>query len=155
MISAALEKAIRERVGKIPIVGTLDYDITVLAEGYCEAKVPRKRRYDGVFESFHGGLLADSTACFAILTKTGPRTRLTTTDMNIRFLAPCLTDVTAKARVIKAGRTLCPVAVDLFETSVGLLVNEVNYTMEFRNSIDTTGVNIPELVADYVVGQGR
>ena len=25
----------------------------------------------------------------------------------------------------------------------GLLVNEVNYTMEFRNSIDTTGVNIP------------
>jgi [lysine-biosynthesis-protein LysW]---L-2-aminoadipate ligase len=25
----------------------------------------------------------------------------------------------------------------------GLLVNEINYTMEFRNSIDTTGVNIP------------
>jgi len=47
------------------------------------------------------------------------------------------------------------VAVDLFETPVGLLVNEVNYTMEFRNSIDTTGVNIPELVADYVVEQGR
>jgi [lysine-biosynthesis-protein LysW]--L-2-aminoadipate ligase len=47
------------------------------------------------------------------------------------------------------------VAVDLFETSVGLLVNEVNYTMEFRNSIDTTGVNIPELMADYVVEQAR
>ena len=46
-------------------------------------------------------------------------------------------------------------AVDLFETSVGLLVNEVNYTMEFRNSIDTTGVNIPELMVDYVVEQAR
>ena len=34
-------------------------------------------------------------------------------------------------------------AVDLFETPDGLLVNEVNYTMEFRNSITTTGVNIP------------
>ena len=33
----------------------------------------------------------------------------------------------------------------------GLLVNEVNYTMEFRNSIDTTGVNIPAKVVDYVL----
>jgi len=59
--------------------------------------------------------IADSTACFAILTRTGPDTRLTTTDMNIRFLAPCLTDVTAQATVIKFGRTLCPVAVDIFD----------------------------------------
>jgi [lysine-biosynthesis-protein LysW]--L-2-aminoadipate ligase len=43
------------------------------------------------------------------------------------------------------------VAVDLFESTDGLLVNEVNYTMEFRNSIDTTGVNIPAKVIDYVV----
>jgi [lysine-biosynthesis-protein LysW]--L-2-aminoadipate ligase len=27
----------------------------------------------------------------------------------------------------------------------------VNYTMEFRNSIDTTGVNIPAKVVDYVL----
>jgi [lysine-biosynthesis-protein LysW]--L-2-aminoadipate ligase len=34
------------------------------------------------------------------------------------------------------------------------MVNEVNYTMEFRNSIDTTGVNIPAKVVDYVVVVG-
>jgi [lysine-biosynthesis-protein LysW]--L-2-aminoadipate ligase len=44
-------------------------------------------------------------------------------------------------------------AIDLFETDQGLLVNEVNYTMEFKNSIDTTGVNIPALIADYVIAQ--
>lgn len=43
------------------------------------------------------------------------------------------------------------VAVDLFETPEGLIVNEVNYTMEFKNSIDTTGVNIPAKIVDYVV----
>lgn len=43
------------------------------------------------------------------------------------------------------------VAVDLFETPDGLLVNEVNYTMEFRNSIDTTGVNIPRRMVDYLL----
>lgn len=43
------------------------------------------------------------------------------------------------------------VAIDVFDTPEGLQVNEVNYTMEFRNSIDTTGVNIPAKVVDYVV----
>ncbi len=47
------------------------------------------------------------------------------------------------------------VAVDLFETAQGLQVNEVNYTMEFRNSIDTTGVNIPARVVDYVIKVGQ
>jgi [lysine-biosynthesis-protein LysW]--L-2-aminoadipate ligase len=48
------------------------------------------------------------------------------------------------------------VAVDLLETQDGrYLVNEVNHTMEFRNSIDTTGVNIPAVVVDYVVKVGR
>ncbi|PIN81014.1 lysine biosynthesis protein LysX [Candidatus Woesearchaeota archaeon CG10_big_fil_rev_8_21_14_0_10_30_7] len=43
------------------------------------------------------------------------------------------------------------VAIDLFETESGLQVNEVNYTMEFKNSIDTTGVNIPKKIVDYVL----
>ena len=47
------------------------------------------------------------------------------------------------------------VAVDLFEGDDGLLVNEVNYTMEFRNSIDTTGIDIPAVVADYVIEHAR
>lgn len=46
-------------------------------------------------------------------------------------------------------------AIDLFETQDGLTVNEVNHTMEFRNSITTTGVNIPALMVDYVVAQAE
>ncbi len=118
MLSPKQEKAILERIHAIPIVGTLEFADFRFGDGTCELRMPRRKKYDGVFESLHGGLLmtaADSTACFAILTRTGPRARLTTTDMNIRFLAPCLTDAIVKARVIKLGRTLCPVAVDLFD----------------------------------------
>ncbi len=44
------------------------------------------------------------------------------------------------------------VAVDLIETEDrGIRVNEVNYTMEFRNSIKPTGVDIPNLIIDYLV----
>ena len=74
--------------------------------------------------------IADSSACFAIFTKTGPGVQLTTTDMNIRFLAPCLSDVTAKARVIKLGRTLVPVSVDLFDSeNKHVAVAQVNYIL--------------------------
>jgi [lysine-biosynthesis-protein LysW]--L-2-aminoadipate ligase len=44
-------------------------------------------------------------------------------------------------------------ALDLFETENGLTVNEINHTMEFRNSITTTGVNIPEKMIEYVLAQ--
>jgi len=50
------------------------------------------------------------------------------------------------------------VAVDLLERPSGeLLVNEVNYTMEFRNSIKPSGVNIPAWIIQYVllIGEGR
>ena len=43
------------------------------------------------------------------------------------------------------------VAVDLVESDRGLLVLEVNHTMEFRNSIATTGVDIADEVAGYVL----
>ena len=133
MLAPELHNAIMDRVNPIPIVKTLELKIIEMDDGVCIAQVPRKRRYDGVYQSFHGGLLmtiADSVACFAIFTKTGPEIELTTTDMNIRFLAPCLTDVTAQAKVIKAGRTLCPVAVDLYDQNNTLVaVAQVNYIL--------------------------
>ena len=41
------------------------------------------------------------------------------------------------------------VAVDLLESPRGLLVNEVNHTMEFKNSVHTTGVDIPGEILRY------
>ncbi len=50
------------------------------------------------------------------------------------------------ARAVGGGA----LAIDLFQPRHGeLLVNEVNATMEFRNSIDVTGVNIPARMAEY------
>lgn len=118
MLDEARKQAILDRVRLIPIVETLRMRFDDFDEGICRITVPYERHYDGVFHSFHGGLLmtvADSAACFAILTKVGVNEVMTTTDMNIRFLAPCNTDVTAIAKVIKIGRTLCPVAVELID----------------------------------------
>ncbi len=56
----------------------------------------------------------------------------------------------AGARAVGGGI----VALDLFETEGGLQVNEINYTMEFKNSVAPTGVNIPALIVDYVLRRG-
>ncbi len=46
-------------------------------------------------------------------------------------------------------------ALDLFETENGMTINEINHTMEFRNSIATTGVNIPQKMIQYVLEQAK
>jgi [lysine-biosynthesis-protein LysW]--L-2-aminoadipate ligase len=48
-------------------------------------------------------------------------------------------------------------AVDVFETGAGLTVNEVNHTMEFRNSQVPTGVDIAGAIIEYCAGlaEGR
>jgi [lysine-biosynthesis-protein LysW]---L-2-aminoadipate ligase len=63
-------------------------------------------------------------------------------------VTPELNDLCVRAAKAVGGGV---VAIDVLERDGELLVNEVNYTMEFRNSIDTTGVNIPARIIDYVL----
>ena len=57
----------------------------------------------------------------------------------------------AAARAVGGG----VLAIDLLEHPDGLVVSEVNYTMEFRNSIETTGIDIPGRIVDHVLRVGE
>jgi [lysine-biosynthesis-protein LysW]--L-2-aminoadipate ligase len=65
-------------------------------------------------------------------------------------LTPELSNICRRTAQAIGGGLL---AIDVFETTDGYTVNEVNHTMEFRNSISTTGVNIPAHMVDYVCGR--
>ncbi len=68
-------------------------------------------------------------------------------------VTPELNDLCVRAARAVGGGVL---AVDVLEDAKrGLLVNEVNYTMEFRNSIGPTGVDIPGRVVDYLIEVAR
>ncbi len=68
-------------------------------------------------------------------------------------VTPELADICGRAAAAVGGGI---VAVDLLEdTERGLLVNEVNYTMEFRNSIAPTGVDIPGRIVDHLLAAAR
>jgi [lysine-biosynthesis-protein LysW]--L-2-aminoadipate ligase len=54
----------------------------------------------------------------------------------------------AGARAVGGG----VVAVDVLEDKQrGMLINEINHTMEFKNSVTPTGVDIPAAVVDYAL----
>jgi uncharacterized protein (TIGR00369 family) len=102
-------EAIRQRLMTIPAVHTFGYRLEEVSHGRAVVVAPYDASLDGIFECFHGGLLAtlaDSTGATAMLTVTGAEALTTTTDISIRFLAPCRTDARATAQIIKAGRTL-------------------------------------------------
>ncbi|MBK8190035.1 MAG: PaaI family thioesterase [Vampirovibrionales bacterium] len=123
--------ALMRRIHAIPAIEAMGFEVYGFESGYCETRMPRRLELDGAYASMHGGLLAaaaDTAACFAIMTLSGPNQVLTTTDLSIRFLAPCLSDVRAQARVIRFGRTLCPVSVDLLDDADRLVaVAQVTY----------------------------
>ena len=67
----------------------------------------------------------------------------------VQPVTPALDRICQAAAQAVGGGVL---AIDVFETTDGrLLVNEVNHTMEFRNSIRPTGVDIPGRIVDYVL----
>jgi len=95
-------------------------------------------------------------ACIAAIYRSSPHWITNTARGGVATncpLTPELVELSVRAAQAVGGGV---VAIDLLEDRAGrLLVNEVNYTMEFRNSIDTTGVDIPARIIDYVVAVGR
>lgn len=58
----------------------------------------------------------------------------------------------AAAKAVGGGVLAIDVLEDLDR---GLLINEINHTMEFHSSVPATGVDIPEKIIDYVVEVGK
>ena len=64
-------------------------------------------------------------------------------------VTPELADLALRSAAAVQGQI---VAIDLVEDPRrGLLVIEINHTMEFKNSVATTGVNIPRLMGEYAL----
>ncbi|MBW7906982.1 MAG: PaaI family thioesterase [Phycisphaerae bacterium] len=120
MIDPGRVEAILAKCRLAPCIDSLGLRLVECDEGSCKLTARHDPRFNGLLPGFHGGMLAnvaDCVAWFAIVTLTGPDEPLVTTDMQLRYLGACVGDATATARVIKLGRTLCPVAIDIFDAS--------------------------------------
>jgi len=97
-------RRIEGRLERIPLARTLGVRLARLERGECDLALDDRRDLDGIVDSLHGGILttlADSAIAFAALTLIGPDERITTVELNIRFLAPCREGVVAQSRVVR------------------------------------------------------
>ena len=90
----------------------------------------------------HGGAIAsliDTASAFAVLTQIDVSERVTTTDLTIHYLRPATTGrMTASARIIRGGRRLFVLSVDVHDSTHALVATAVTtYIKIDRNPAKT------------------
>jgi len=120
---------IREAFSLVPYAYFLGLELGEVKSG--EATIHLKVRNElkqnqGVV---HGGALAsliDTASAFAVATRLEPGERVTTTDLTIHYLRPITEgEMRASARVMRAGRRLFVISVDVCNDNQALLATAV------------------------------
>ena len=118
------ERRVREAFEEVPFARLLGIELGELRRGaatlHLEAREELKRNR-GIL---HGGVvasLADTAAAFAVLTLSEAGQATTTVDLTVHYLRPLAAGrATARARVLRAGRRILVISVDVFDESQAL-----------------------------------
>ncbi|HYO63188.1 MAG TPA: PaaI family thioesterase [Pyrinomonadaceae bacterium] len=110
------QERLREIFARIPYARLLGLELLAAGGGEAAVRMPHRAeltRNEGIT---HGGALAslvDTASAFAVMSVLSPGETTVTVDLTIHFLRPVLEgEVTARARVLRAGRRLVTVQVD-------------------------------------------
>ncbi|HEX8922400.1 MAG TPA: PaaI family thioesterase [Pyrinomonadaceae bacterium] len=116
---------IREAFERVPFAHLLKLELGEMKRGLATLHLEVRdalRQNNGVV---HGGVIAslvDSAAAFAIITILEKGQTSTTVDLTIHYLRPWLTGrATAQARVVRAGRRILTIEIDVLDESEALL----------------------------------
>lgn len=118
-----LEK-LRRIASRAPCLESLGLALLDAGNGECRVNARHDPAFNGLLPGFHGGMqaaAADCVAWYAIATLIDPEEPLVTTDLTFRYLAPAQGDLTLTGRVIKLGKSLCPVAIEAFDAAGALV----------------------------------
>ncbi|OLE55728.1 MAG: hypothetical protein AUG51_02015 [Acidobacteria bacterium 13_1_20CM_3_53_8] len=124
-VSEEREQRIREAFAHVPYASLLGIEIGAIERGeatlhmeVCEQLLQNR----GVL---HGGVTAsliDTASAFAILTLLDAGESTTTVDLTVHYLRPVTEGrITARARVLRAGRRMITVSVDVTDDAKALI----------------------------------
>lgn len=116
-LPAEVARRVREHFASVAFNRHLGMEIAALGRGTCEVRLPWRATWGQQHGFFHGGVigsLADTSAGHATLAAGDGTGRLLTVEYKLNFLAPARGEaLVARARVLKAGRTLVISQVDV------------------------------------------
>jgi uncharacterized protein (TIGR00369 family) len=117
---------LREGLGRIPYAQLLGINFEDAARGAATLSMrarPELERFGGIM---HGGALAslaDTASAFAVLSTLEPAVQTVTVDLTLHYLRPVTEgNLTARARVVRGGRRVATVSVEVFDESGALVV---------------------------------
>jgi uncharacterized protein (TIGR00369 family) len=121
MLDPVISAAIHESFGRQGAMRAIGAHITTLDEGWCVIDLPLSPAVTQQHGYFHGGVvgaLADTAGGYAANTRLMPARECLTAEYKINMLSPAQGErLEARARVIRGGRTLIVVSVDVFAVS--------------------------------------
>ena len=117
------EAVVRDSFTRQPVMAAFGCRIAELAPGRCTLEMPFDRRWTqqtGVLQAGVPGVIGDSAGGFAALSLMPPDSEVLAVEFKVNFLAPAKGDVIrAVAQVVKPGRTLTILQVDVLGCTVG------------------------------------
>lgn len=123
-LSPEEERRIREAFERVPFAHFLKLELGEMKRGAATLHLELRdelKQNNGVV---HGGVIAslvDTAAAFAIITSLEPEQTTTTVDLTIHYLRPLIRGrVTAKARLLRAGRRILAIEVDVLDETQAL-----------------------------------
>lgn len=112
------EARVRQSFSRQPFMAFIGAELDVVEPGYCEIHLPYRPELTQQHGYVHGGALAtvaDSAAGYAAFSLMPADASVLTVEYKLNIMRPGLGDrITARARVIKAGRTITVVESNVF-----------------------------------------
>ena len=120
-LSAAEKQRLRAIIREIPFVKLLGIELEEIERGSATLRLELRdelMRNGGIA---HGGVIAsliDTASAFAVMSQLEPDKSTTTIDLTIQYLRPLVKgQAKAHARVLRAGRRVAVVSVDVLDNS--------------------------------------
>jgi uncharacterized protein (TIGR00369 family) len=117
------DRRVRASFARQKVMGLLGASIERVAPGEVDIRVPFREELGQQHGFFHAGVMttvADSACGYSALSLMPPGAAVLTTEFKVNLLAPGAgEEVVARARVVKAGRTLTVSMAEVFARSAG------------------------------------
>lgn len=117
------ERKVRDSFARQPLMKTLGAELTTLLPGRCEVSLPYRQEITQQHGFIHAGAtaaIADTAAGYAAFSLAPPGSSVLTVEFKINLLAPAKGEkLSARAVVVKAGRTLKVCACEVFAIQEG------------------------------------
>jgi uncharacterized protein (TIGR00369 family) len=120
---------VQELFGRVRYAKFLGIELSEVSRGLVTMHLEAREELRQVNDVLHGGSIAsliDTAAAFAVITVLDAGQSATTSDLTIHFLRPVDSGrITATARVLRSGRRLVVVTVDVLDHSRSLISTAV------------------------------